>query len=107
MNFRVAKKEMQREIDELERQNGLTMRILNALRSDHQVPAILKLLKEQENLVLIADIAGSPSAMLSSVSPPLGMFEDVSQETRDSAARTAVESTMEEVAPDLSGPSHY
>lgn len=48
---------MQREITELRRTNLLSIQIFDALRSDRQVPMILKMLKGDEDPRLIADVA--------------------------------------------------
>lgn len=55
----MAKQDMQREINELRQKNVLSTQILDALRSNRQVPAILDLLKDQEDLVLVANFAKS------------------------------------------------
>ena len=65
---RVAKEKLLRETDELRRQNALSDQILHALRSDHQVPTILQLLKDQESLAVIAKVAISPSVEPSVIS---------------------------------------
>ena len=67
-------------MDKLQRENALSTQIFDALRSEHQVPAILGLLKGQADLSRVADIAKSPSATQSSVDQQVGRLEDVSQE---------------------------
>ena len=60
MSARVAKKELQHENGELRRQKALSDQILNALRSDWQVPTILQSLKDQDSLDCVANIANFP-----------------------------------------------
>ena len=60
VSARVAKKELQNENGELRRQKALSDQILNALRSDWQVPTILQSLKDQNSLDCIANIANCP-----------------------------------------------
>ena len=90
---------MQREIDELRRTNVSSTQILDALRSDRQVPAILNLLKGGGDLVLIADVANSSQATQSSVSPPFGTSEGILQETCDSAVSKSVEAMKQALTP--------
>lgn len=87
-------------MDELKRQNEFSTQIFDALRSDHQVPVILKLLKGQEDLTVIAYIASSPPTTQSSISPSLVMVEGVSQQPNGSAARKDLTAIEEGLVPD-------
>lgn len=79
-----AIEKLRRENDELRQANLLSTDVLDALRSDHQVPTILGLLQDQEDLVLIADVASkSPqrTKKMSSLGFPftmsLGLQEEI------------------------------
>lgn len=61
VSARVAKNDLQRENGELRRQKALADQVLDALRSGHQVPMILQMLRAQQHLALIAKIATSAS----------------------------------------------
>ena len=86
---------MQREIDELKRVNVSSTQILHAIRSDHQVPAILDSLKGQDDLAVIADIANSLPATQSSVFTSPGTIEYISQATNNSTAGKDVGAVQE------------
>lgn len=51
------------EINDLRQKNVLSTKILGALASDHQVPAILRKLRDREDLVAIAQVADSPPSL--------------------------------------------
>lgn len=75
VNARLKKRELQHENAELRRHNALSDQIIHALRSDRQVSNILQLLKDQEGLALIANVANSPLIESSVSSPSEGMSE--------------------------------
>ena len=60
-NHRVAKRELQRENGELRERKALSDQIFHALRSDRQVLNILQMLRDQDDLASIANVAQSPS----------------------------------------------
>lgn len=99
MNSKVAKKEMQRVITELRRTNMLSTQIFDALRSDRQVPIILKMLKSEEDPSLIADVANSPQGTQFTINRLLETYKSIFQDTCDSRTDESVQATKQALAP--------
>ena len=57
---KLSKKEMLYEINDLRQKNVLSTKIFSALASDHQVPAILRKLRNREDLAAVAHIIDLP-----------------------------------------------
>lgn len=90
---------MQREITELRRTNMLSIQIFDALRSDRQVPMILKMLKGDEDPSLIADVANSPQGTQFTMNPLLDTDKGMFQDTCDSRTYESVQATKQALAP--------
>ena len=90
---------MQREINELRQKNLLSTQILDALRSNRQVPAILDLLKDQEDLGLVANFAKSSRATPSGDTPPSAATENILQGSSDQTSPSAVTGVKQEPSP--------
>ena len=99
MNSKVAKEGMQREITELWRTNMLSTQIFDALRSDRQVPMILKMLKGEGNPSLIADVANSSEGTQYNINPLSETNEATFQDTHDSRTNEIVQATKQALAP--------
>lgn len=90
---------MQREINELRRTNVLSTQIFDGLRSNRHVPAILDLLKDQEDLGLIANVAKSDQAIPSKDDQSSTATEDTVRGSSDGISAGSVTRVKEEPSP--------
>lgn len=95
----MAKQDMQREINELRQKNVLSTQILDALRSNRQVPAILDLLKDQEDLGLVANFAKSCRATPSGDDSSSAATENTLQGSSDGISSGTVTGVKQEPSP--------